>query len=148
MAESPSLEGSTDITSRAEMIQYIIDDKHGFFMTLVKGLYHGERFHGKGPSFESAMAPKRILGLKAAMLGLYDLGSFYGSQEGKPPDIGENSKVARAIAGMVKPVQIKAKIDSRRSIVAVGDGNFKDRNGRSVKSEQVHLESEDAGTYN
>ncbi|KAF9439207.1 hypothetical protein BGZ76_008573 [Entomortierella beljakovae] len=70
-----------------------------------------------------------------------DLRSFYGSQEAKASryrqDIREKSEVGCAIAGMLKPVWKQAKIDNRRPIVAIGVGNFKDRNDGSVKANRI-----------
>ncbi|KAG0241729.1 hypothetical protein BG011_003456, partial [Mortierella polycephala] len=45
-----------DIAARRENFQFIAYDKHGYFGTLVKALYHGEDdIKGRGPSFDAAV---------------------------------------------------------------------------------------------
>ncbi|KAG0005882.1 hypothetical protein BGZ65_009910 [Modicella reniformis] len=57
MAEHPSINsGSDNIRTRHVKFQYINDGKHGFFKTLVKGLYHGEdKIRRTGASFDLAV---------------------------------------------------------------------------------------------
>jgi len=56
MAEHPSIDlGSDDIKARRDKLRYIVNEKEGYFRTLVKGLYNGvTKIKGKGGSFESA----------------------------------------------------------------------------------------------
>lgn len=56
ISKHPSISaGSNDIKTRHDQLEFIAYDKHGFFKTLVKALYHGEGIKGKGPSFDAAI---------------------------------------------------------------------------------------------
>lgn len=55
MVEHPSPTKLDDIRNRREKLQYITEERHGYFKTLVKGLYKGvDKISGGGPSFDSA----------------------------------------------------------------------------------------------
>jgi hypothetical protein len=66
------------------------------------------------------------------------LRSFYGSDKSKVEryrkEQGEKSEVGKAISGMLSAVRSRAKINSRRPMVVIGDGDFKGRKGVGVKS--------------
>lgn len=57
ISDNPSINtNSSDIAARREIFQFIAYDKHGYFGTLVKALYHGEDdIRGHGPSFGAAV---------------------------------------------------------------------------------------------
>ncbi|KAF9577211.1 hypothetical protein BGW38_007735, partial [Lunasporangiospora selenospora] len=56
IAQHPSMHvTSEDIEVRKSNFQWIAEEKHSFFQTLVKGLYHGyQSIKGKGGSFSTA----------------------------------------------------------------------------------------------
>lgn len=61
MAAHPSIDpDSEDVEIRCKRFKYIAGESHGFFKTLVKGLYHwNNELNGKGESFDSASAAIR-----------------------------------------------------------------------------------------
>lgn len=63
MAAHPSIDpASGDVEIRCKLFKYIAGESHGFFKTLVKGLYHWNNdLKGKGESFDSASAAIRSL---------------------------------------------------------------------------------------
>ncbi|KAF8921664.1 hypothetical protein BGZ58_004052, partial [Dissophora ornata] len=67
-----------------------------------------------------------------------ELRTFYGSKEFKVTryrkEQGEKAEVGRAINGMLKVARMRAKIDKRKAMVVIGDGDFKGKNGTPVRA--------------
>ncbi|KAG0301123.1 hypothetical protein BGZ99_003560, partial [Dissophora globulifera] len=62
MSEHPSINiESPDVGIRKHKLQYIANDEFGFFKSLVKAIYHGDKgSKGKGDSFEAAVTATNL----------------------------------------------------------------------------------------